>query len=588
MSSHFISVVCAAVLACPLGVSAAVTDPPAAMPSAWVGQRQEAVSAPVKGLTPDQIYHILAAEVAARRGQMGQAAQHYLQAAELTRSPALAELAVRAGINADEDATAGRAMLLWLQLAPNAPEAQQLAALLRVRARDREGALIHLQRLVELAGGSGEIPFAKVVAVLSWVPDADERLALMSSLAERFPHDPDAQQTLAMLAASLSRYEVAEAAAWRALALRPDWNVPRLFLVRLRLNQGERAQARALLDEFIAATPNDQSLKLLYGQLLVDERDFAQARAVFEEILRAQPHAPDVLFALGILSLQLEDLAAANRYFTDLHATGQRQDEAAFYLGQTAERAQDLSGALGWYARVNGAYADDARIRMAFLRAKRGEIAQAREILQQLRDQSPDDAVSLFLAEAEILDEMGHADEARAVYEEALAAFPDNERLLYARGLLAMKRGQLELGEADLRRIIAANPDHADALNALGYTLADHNQRLDEALTLIERAHALKPDEPAILDSLGWVHYRLGNLDRALQYLERANTQIEDGEIAAHLGEVLWALGRRADAWAVWDKASAKYPDHAYLKSTINRHRLSQTDVQPLPTEVQQ
>ncbi len=587
MSSRLSCILGAVVLGYPWGDVAAVADLPVLAPLTPAVQSRDETALPVAGLTPDQIYHVLVAEVAARRGQMEQAVQHYLQAAELTRSPLLAELAVRAGINADEDAAAGRAMSLWLQLAPNAPEAHQLAALLRIRAQDREGALIHLQRLIELAGGSGEIPFAKVTAVLTRVPDTDERLALMESLVQRFPNDPDAQHALAVLAASLSRYPIAEEAARRALALRPDWSVPRLFLVRLRLNQGERAEARALLEEFIAAAPQDQALKVLYGQLLVEERDFAQARTVFAEILQAQPNAPDVLFALGILSLQLEDLPAARQYFSGLYESGQRQDEAAFYLGQTAERARDLDIALGWYAKVNGSYADDARIRMAFLRAKRGEVAQAREILQQMRDQSPEEAVSLFLVEAEILDAVGQADEARAVYDKALLIFPDDENLRYARGLWAMKRGQIQLGEIDLRQIIHANPEHADALNALGYTLADHNQRLDEALVLIERAHRLKPDEPAILDSLGWVYYRLGDLERALHYLERAHAQVEDGEIAAHLGEVLWALGRRADAWAIWNEASAKYPDHDYLNATINRHRLSQTDVQSLSAESQ-
>lgn len=557
-------------------------------PSAAPAQESAAVSAPVRGLTADQVYHILAAEVAVQRGELGLAAMHYLKAAELTRSARLAELAARAALGAQDDAGAGQAVALWLSLDPDAPEAQQVAALLRLRAKDREGALIHLQRLVERSGKGGEGAFAKVVAVLGSVPDADERLALMESLVERFPDDPQAHQSLAVLAAAVSRPEVAERAARRALELRPDWNVPRLFLVRLRLDQGDRAQALALLEGFIASTPKDQGLKTLYAQLLVEGREFAKARAVFEEILRDQPQSPDALFAVGVLSLQLEDLATAKRHLERLYEMGERRSEAAFFLGQIAERTEDVRGALDWYARVDGAQGGEARIRMAFLRAKRGEIAQAREILQQMRDQSPKEAIQWFMVEGEILDEAGRPEEARAVYDEALALYPDNESLLYARGLLAMKRGQIEAGERDLRQILAVNPDHADALNALGYTLADHNLQLDEALALIERAHALKPEEPAILDSLGWVYYRLGDLERALGYLERAYAQLEDGEIAAHLGEVLWALGRQAEAWAIWDKAIAKQPDHPYLKATIGRYRLSQTGTpQPAPEGTQ-
>ncbi|WP_236786180.1 tetratricopeptide repeat protein [Allochromatium tepidum] len=533
---------------------------------------------PIAGLTPDQVYHILVAEVAGRRGDMRLAFTHYLKAAELTRAPELAELAVRAAISAEDDAAAGEAMMLWLTLAPNAPDAHQVAAFLRIKAEDREGALIHLQRLVELSGEGGETAFAKAAAILERLPTPEERLALMESLVERFPESADAHQALAMLAASLSQPEVAERAARRAMDLRPDWNAPRLFLVRLLLSDDKDSQARALLESFVEANPGDRALKMLYGRLLVDEREFSTAREVFERMLREYPKDPDVLFAVGILSLQLEDLAGARLHFGRLYETGQRQDEAAFYLGQTAERAEDVATALDWYGKVSGASGSDARIRIAFLRAKRGEVTQAREILQRMRDQDPDNAIPLFMVEAEILDEVQRPDEARAVYDEALAAFPDDDTLLYARGLHAMKLGRIELGERDLRRIIEADPEHADALNALGYTLADQTDRFEEALELIERAHALKPEEPAILDSLGWVHYRLGDLQLALEYLQQANDRLDDGEIAAHLGEVLWALGRRAEAWAVWDKAVETHPDHAYLQEVVGRHRLSRSE----------
>ncbi|NVZ10876.1 tetratricopeptide repeat protein [Allochromatium humboldtianum] len=560
------------------GAVSALTETPAPAAESPPVVSKPTAPKPIAGLTPDQVYHVLVAEVAGRRGDMRLAFTHYLKAAELTRAPELAELAVRAAISAEDDTAAGEAMVLWLTLAPNAPDAHQVAAFLRLKAEDREGALIHLQRLVELSGEGGEAAFTKAAAILARLPTPEARLAMMESLVERFPESADAHQALAMLAAGLSQPEVAERAARRAMALRPDWSEPRLFLVRLLLSDDKDSEARALLESFVEANPGDRALKMLYGQLLVDEREFSTAREVFERLLREYPKDPDVLFAVGILSLQLEDLAGARLHFGRLYETGQRQDEAAFYLGQTAERAEDVAIALDWYAKVGGANADDARVRLAFLRAKRGEVAQAREILQRMRDQSSDNALALFMVEAEILDGVERPDEARAVYDEALAAFPDDDTLLYARGLHAMKHGQIELGERDLRQIIEADPDHADALNALGYTLADQTDRFAEALALIERAHALKPEEPAILDSLGWVHYRLGDLERALDYLQQANDLLQDGEIAAHLGEVLWALDRRTEAWAVWDKAVETHPDHAYLQEVVGRHRLSRSE----------
>ncbi|EXJ15850.1 tetratricopeptide repeat protein [Imhoffiella purpurea] len=532
----------------------------------------------VTGLTPDQIYAVLVGEVAGRRGDMATAFVHYLRAAELTRSAQMAELAVRAAISRDDDASAGRAIALWLELAPDAVAAHQVAAFLRIKAKDREGALIHLMRLVELSRDPKGSPFAQAAAIVSRVPDVEERVGLMQSLVERFPESADAQQSLAMVAASASRFEVADAAARRAMELRPEWDAPRLFLVRLMLTQGKRDEARLLLEGFVSQSPDDHALRMLYGQFLVEEQEFTTARDVFERLLRNRPKEPDVLFAMGVLSLQLDDLDGARIYFTRLFETGERESEAAFYLGQTEERANDPSAALDWYAKVEGANASDAKVRMAFLYAKSGDVAKAREILQRLRDRSPEDAAPLFMVEAEILDEVGASDAAMAVYTAALETHADDSSLRYARALYAVKLGNLALAEQDLRLILAEDPDHADALNALGYTLADRTGRYREALGYIERAYALKPDEPAILDSMGWVNFRLGHYDAALGFLRRALEMMNDGEIAAHLGETLWALGRRSEAWAVWDAAAQDYPDHRYLQEVIGRHRVSRTD----------
>lgn len=535
--------------------------------------------AEVPGLDADQVYAILVGEIAGRRGDMATAFLHYLKAAQLTQAPRMAELAVRAAISADDDAAAGESVRLWLELAPEAAAAHQVAAFLRIKAGDREGALIHLVRLVELTEGADASVFEQAAAIIARAPSPDTQLALMEALVGRFPESADAQQSLAMVAASASRFEVADRAARRALELRPDWNQPRLFLVRLLLSQEKRDEARRLLEEFVERSPDDHGLHMLFGQFLVEEQEFATARDVFERLLSNRPKAPDVLFAVGILSLQLDDLSGARIYFTRLFETGERQDEAAFYLGQTAERAEDARTAIEWYDKVKDAHLAEAQVRLAFLRAKAGEVAQAREILNRLRGSSPDDAIALYLVEAEILDEVGRVDEAMSVFSAALEMHRDDRDLLYARGLYAVEQGQLQLAEQDFLRILAADPEHADTLNALGYTLADRTDRYQEALGYIEKAYALKPDEPAILDSMGWVHYRLGQYEVALDYLRRALDSMDDGEIAAHLGEVLWAMGQRAEAWSVWEAALLAHPEHEYLLQAVGRHRVAETAI---------
>jgi Flp pilus assembly protein TadD len=553
----------------------AVAD--ASAPAAGAGESPAALG----GLTADQVYTILVAEIAARRGDMDVAVAHYLEAAALTRDARMAELAARAALSGDDAAAIDLAVRRWLELDPTSRGAHQLGAFARISAGDQEGALIHLMRLIELSPEDPDTAFSQAAAILSRAPSAGARVALMQALADQYPESAFAHQSLAMVAASASELEIADAAARRAIELRPEWNTPRLFLVKLLISGDRRGEARVLLEQYLSANPDDQALRMLYGQFLVEEEEFSSARDVFERLLGNRPKEPDVLFAVGILSLQLDDMDGARLYFTRLHETGQRQDEAAFYLGQAEERAENRDAALGWYERVKGANAVDAQIRIALLRAQGGQVQPAREILQRLRSQMPDNAVMLYMVEAEILDSIGRVEESLMVLDRALQAFPDNEALLYARALSAVKQDRLELAEQDLRRIIATDPNHADALNALGYTLADRTDRYEEARVLIERAYALKPDEPAILDSMGWVQYRLGNLDRAHEYLRKALDVMSDGEIAAHLGEVLWAMGRQAEAWEVWNTALEAHPDHADLKEVMGRHASSQAGAEP-------
>jgi tetratricopeptide (TPR) repeat protein len=344
---------------------------------------------------------------------------------------------------------------------------------------------------------------------------------------------------------------------------------------------GDRQEARTTLETFVSENPDDRGLLLLYAQLLLDEREFATARALFERMLQTQPREPDVLFALGVLSLQLEELADARDYFTRLRDTGERADDSAYYLGQVEELSENPETAVSWYRKVDGEHAVDARVSIARVRARQGDVERAQELLQQLRDQWPDDAVTLYLIEAEMLDDLDLPREAMDVYDAAIEAFPGNQDLLYSRGLHAVGMNQIEILERDLKAILAQDPQHADALNALGYSLADQTDRFEEALSYIERALKLKPDDPAVLDSMGWVQYRLGNLDEARSYLRKALALMPDGEIAAHLGEVLWALGERDEAWRIWEEALAQSPDHEYLLRVIGRHRFTRSDTRP-------
>lgn len=524
------------------------------------------------------VYAVLVGDVATQRGNPRLAFTHYLLAARLAADPGLVQLAARAAMALDDREAEQRVAKLWLELAPDSLEAQQLAAYVALKSDDIPLALNHLRRVISLAHDREKDGYLHAARLLADVDPPQRRLDLLRGLIAEDGETAEAYYALALVAAGAELYDDAVAATRRTLELKPDWSEPRIFLVRLLLGQNKREEARKTLEEFVAKSPDDRGLRMLYAQLLVDEKEYSNARAVFERMLSKAPKEPDVLFALGILSLQLDDAAAAREYFTRLNDTGQRKDDAAFYLGQVEEDAGNADAALTWYLKVGGDNAADAQVRVARLYAAKGQVERSREVLQRLRDEEPDNAVALFLIEAEILRGVGLDQDAMTVYDGALMQFQGNPDLLYARALHAANMDRLDILERDLSAVIAKDPTNADALNALGYTLADRTDRFTDALGYIRRAMEIKPDEAAILDSMGWVQYRLGNLKEALKYLRQAVTRTKDGEIAAHLGEVLWAAGEREEAWRVWEDALAEFPDHAYLLRVIGRHRVTSNE----------
>jgi tetratricopeptide (TPR) repeat protein len=532
-------------------------------------------------LIPDLIYAVLVGQVARQRGEDRMAFTHFLYGAMLARDPELAELAARAALALDDTPAVQRAADAWLELAPGSMGAHQLAAYARLEANDVAAATEHLRRIIELAAETGEDGYVQAARLVSKLKVPDRRLKLMETLTSEAPSSADAWFARAVVAAGADRNEEAADAARRASELRPEWNEPRIFLVQLLLERGDRQEAREILEAFVTESPDDHGLRLLYAQLLVDEQEFSRARNVFEHMLHKTPKEPDVLFALGVLSLELKDLVAARGYFTQLRDTGERQGDSAYYLGQVEDLAENTETAVSWYRKVEGEHSLDAQVRIAQMRAEQGKVERAREILQQLRDQWPEDALTIYLIEAQILAELDLLREAMAVYDEGVAAFPGDPDLLYARGLHALSLNRLDILERDLKSILANDPDHADALNALGYSLADRTERFDEARSYIERALVLKPNDPAVLDSMGWIHFRLGRPEQAVEYLRKALALMPDGEIAAHLGEVLWALGKRDEAWGTWEDALARDPDDEYLLRVMGRHRFSRSSPQP-------
>jgi tetratricopeptide (TPR) repeat protein len=524
-------------------------------------------------LTPEIVYNVLLGEIAIQRRQLDLAYTHQLDAALLAGDAKAAERATRIAIHQQNFVQALEAAEHWVELAPEDFEARMMATMAAIRVQEPDKALEHLRMVVSLTEAKGEDGFLHAVSTVVQARENQLGLEVMQRLAADYPDDPRADYAVALTAVLAKEYEIAETRARQVLARAPDMEKAHVLLARVLITRNDKEGARTVLREGAARFPEHKAINAAYGRLLVELNETEQAYAQFKKMRRLLPDSQEVLLSLGILAVQLDRREAARGHFLELMELGKSTDEAAYYLGRIGEEEKKPKEAIDWYRKVkdNEQLRLDARTRIARLLAEQGELEQARELLRELRREIPDRAVDVYLLEGGILNEFASPEAVRAHYDGALQVHPDNNELLYARGLHASTQGQLGSAEQDLRKIIQQDPNHADALNALGYTLADQTDRHQEALGYIQQALKLKPKSPAILDSMGWVQYRLGNNEEALRYLRQAYGSLPDGEIAAHLGEVLWVTGNREEAREVWQDALIRDPDHKYLMRTIQR-----------------
>ncbi len=541
---------------------------PAALPFPEPEEEQD------KSLTPDIVYSILVAELAIQRGDPELAYSHYMYGASLSGDAWAAQQATRIATGMKDVDRSVAAAERWVALAPNSPQARATAVMLYLQAGQLEPAAEHLVAFVKISQALGQDGFMRAVAVVRRSVNQQLGLQVMRRLVDAYPDEQQAHYALALVAVAAKQYAVAESEARSLLDSYPDRARIYILLSNILYSQGNSTAAEQTLEKALADEPENRLLLTAYARMLMESKKLQQAREQFQKIEQLTPDDPDLLYTLGILSIELQQLADSRNYLRRLieNGRGQRLGDATYFMGRTYEVEDQPDKAIAWYEKVSsGDYVTEARTRIARLLALSGELARAREMLQRLRVSRPRHAEALFLTEAEILRELGLYKEAVAFLGEALKQFPESQNLLYLRALSAAPLKRLDLLEQDLTKILLKNPQHADALNALGYTLADQTDRYQEALDYIQRALALQPDAAAILDSMGWVQYRLGNYAEALRYLRRAMEKLPDPEIAAHLGEVLWVLGEREEARKVWKDAVEQHPKERYLLDAIER-----------------
>lgn len=556
----------------------AVTTPPPAVEVPPPSHTEEAQTQPSQddaedeSLSTELIFNTLAGEIAAQRGENQLGYNYALRAAEQSLDPSAAETATQMALKANLPREALEAANLWIDLEPESSTAHQIAALLNARQDNMEQAARHLRAVIRLGELSEHNGYLQAAAIAEKIGDPDKALQLMQMVIPADNLEPNALLALAITATSAKQFTLAEETIRKALQVNPqDLNSLLLLSQSLRL-QHRDAESLEVLHQAVESAPDNINLRLNYAKTLVEVQRMQDALEQFEILDSQQPETPDFIFALGLLNFDLGKLDDAIRHFEQLLKLGKRSMDARYHLGLIAEQQKNHELAMEYFGQITGNRQFEAHMHIAHILADTGRLPEALSFLQTLRsDSTGPESVRLYLAQAELLRNVNRYKDAQSVYDQGLIQHANDPDLLYARGLNAVEIGRLDILERDLRQLLKAQPDNADALNALGYTLADQTNRYDEARALITRALELKPNNPAILDSIGWLEYRVGNLEQSMRYLQQAVQLNPDAEIAAHLGEVLWRLNMKGQAMEVWNKANQSFPDNRYIPPVMQR-----------------
>lgn len=520
---------------------------------------------------PEVLYQLLSAEVAGQRGRYDVTLVNYLQAARNSRDTGVIERAMRIAQSLNADNAQQQLATLWLDVDPDNLEAHRVSAIQAVKRQNLETALYHMEQIMD----QGEdADFDSLAAMAASLPPAQQQelLTLYTQLARKHPENPELQYSIALLQKITGMPDKALLQIDKLLESEPDFQPAIILKGDLLYQTGEARAALNYLTTNTRRFPANRQMGTLYGRMLINEGELQAAQDEFERLVERYPDTPGLRLSHALVALENEHPELAQSELIRLIEQGHHQDEASYYLGRIEEDAGNLNQAIEYYQSVErGNYFFPALARASELQARTGELDQALTHIQTLRERVPDHADKFRLLEVNLLIDQGRNTQALEAADEALEHIPDNVELRYARAMLLDSMNNTEKAEQDLRTILESQPENAVTLNALGYILTVRTERFDEARGYIEQALALDPGNPAILDSMGWVLFRLGETRKALDFLEKAWEAYPDPEVAAHYGEALWITGDKEQARTIWEEGLDQSPDHEILRETIER-----------------
>ena len=524
-------------------------------------------------LDSELLYHLLLGELAFQRGDFETASKALSTAARQSRDYRLAEHATRVSLRAKDYNRAQKSARLWSELRPQDSAPLEVIAMALVEDGQIDAAQVVVEDLLDRKDKTPGTVYRRLAELLSRQPNHQGALGLMSRLVDLNLEDPEIYYAQAYLADRLNESDLVIESIDRALALKPGWEEAALAkAAHLAGDQEQEESVIAFSEGFLNDYPDSNRLRMYYARFLVDRGKLAQGLDQFVILIEREPGNADVLYAAGLLAIQLERYEDAEHYLAQNLQLRPGNDQVRLYMGQLAIEREDYADALELYRAVQSeSFYFEAQLSITDILSESDGVDAALEHLETLYPVNQEEYVRWVLAKEQVLRKVKRLDEAKAVLDSAVERYPEDNELIYARGLLAAQLNLLDVHEQDMRKLLVKDPENAHALNALGYTLADTTDRYEEAQSLIEQALSIRPEDPFILDSMGWVQYRLGNHSDAISYLERALTKRNDAEIAAHLGEVLWVNGDEARAREIWQLGLEHSPENDVLLNTIKK-----------------
>lgn len=519
-----------------------------------------------KAIDPDVLFMALTAEIAGQRGQYDVAYEGYMEAAKRVPDPHFAERAAMIAMYMRDAKKIDEAMSVWLRQDANNVTARKIAAIAAFKADHTEDAVNHLNALLALEPDGFEATVLDIASGLQKEGKLADLSTALDRLAARNPNKAIIHYLQAILALEQKNTMQADNAIHKALTIQPDWDRALILKAQIALLSGDAAGGKAILQNAAAKYPGNAKFKKMLAQVLIKLEEYDKAGEVYQSLVNADPSDQESRFALGLVHLQQNREDKAEEIFKKMLNAPEWKDRAGYYLGKIAEKGEHYDKALKWYDHVGqGPFAYEAAVASSGILIKTRRYAEAQARLGDMAVRFPKQKLRTALLQADIYSQQKQYQQAFDLLTAALRDAPEQKELLYTRALTAERLGRVDILETDLKKLLERYPDNAEALNALGYTLLNYPDRYSEARLYLEKALRLQPNEAVILDSYGWLQYKLGNTAEALSYLEKAYARQQENEIAAHLAEVLWALGRQEDAKKLFNNAVKQSPNDEYL-----------------------